>query len=568
MELKNLSKLQIRAEVLLILRQFNALDEMSKEQQDKCLNKIRLIKDNDYVLEILVKELPRNNYKKGQIISFFLQDLGSLEKLHDVLWSYIKSPDTSDELKDLAGITLKNLGDQTDPEEFLNYLKDPKAIVDKETQKLLEVASVNPEAQIDFLDFLFSLPENEQINLITSLKNDFPGESLVNVAVPALESKASVKLQEELIKILGETRSASAIPALNNILKYSEEEILKKQAQRSLSILKLAGIRVENENEFSFISPITKISEMYECHTNIVDGIGNQGIIISRIKPNQDILMLNVIVNDIHGIIDCFGFYGISKHDFKRIIEKFQEKTTRFFASPEYCRFRLDEAEKINKINNLPIPYEYAAWKSIISDITPLETDFEDLTKQWVSKNLINETALLYKFPDFQHWFFEEDDHPLLKDILDNLIKEAEEKSKNFIKNNDKLKLWLDSNIDILSDKIFNDEIKNIYRNRLIDITYMLNFQELPFFRDISASLSWSLKPENNYDLKTIPFFRELIKRTILQEFLRYQYNIEKELDQSVNAKRWGMKNKQQGEISFKIIDKNLEEVINILCNM
>ena len=45
------------------------------------------------------------------------------------------------------------------------------------------------------------------------------------------------------------------------------------------------------------------------------------------------------------------------------------------------------EAEKINKANGMPIPYEYAAWKSLICDIEPLDDDFEKLEKLLKEKN-------------------------------------------------------------------------------------------------------------------------------------------------------------------------------------
>jgi len=563
MTLRDLSKLQIRAEVMFMLQQSDSLAEMSKDQQDKYLDKLRSIKDIGYVVEILVKELARANYKKGQIISLFIQELGDLESLKDVLWSYVKSPKSSDELKDLAGIILKSLGDQTDPEEFLNYLDDPRAIVDKETQKLLEVASVNPEAQIDFLDFLFSLPESEQINLVASLKEDYSGEYLVNIAIPALESNPSSKLEEELIKILGESRSPLAISVLNDILKYSKNEPLKKHVQKSLNMLKLSGINLNQENQHPVVSPITKISDIYECHTNIVDGIGNQGFIISRIKPNQDILMLNVVINDVHGILDCFGFYGISKHDFSRIIEKFQEMSTRFIVSPEYCKRRLEDAEKINKENNLPISYEYAAWKSLISDISALDDNFEKLSKDGISKDLINETILLYKFPDFQHWFFEEDDNLIINEILSDLIKEISEKNDYFIKNKNELKIWLESKIDKLSEQLLNDETKNIYKNRLLDISYLLRSQDLAFFGNIAASLAWSITPENSYNIKTVPFFRELFKKTILENFIRYQYKIDQESCETSSIK------KQKHTISPKPEQgKDLSEIIHIMSDL
>lgn len=514
-----------------MLQKLNSIDDMSKEQQDKYLNKLKSIKDIDYVVEVLVKELARTDYKKGQLISVFLQELGDLETLQETLWSYIKSPKSSDELKDLSGIILKSLGDTTDPEEFLSYLDNPKAIVDKETQKLLEIASVNPEAQIDFLDFMFSLPETEQINLIVSLKDDYSSEYLINIAVPALESTTSTEMEEVLIKILGETRSPLAVSPLNGVLKYSNNEIIKKQAQKSLNMLKIAGVDVDLINNSSPVAPIAKISDIYECHTNIVDGIGNQGFIISRIKPNQDILMMNIVVNDVHGILDCFGFYGISKEDFSRIIQKFQEMTTRFFVTPEYCKRKLLEAEKINKENNLPIPYEYAAWKSLMSDISPLKTDFEALGKKWASKDLINETSILYKFPDFKHWFFEEDDHSQINEFLEESIKEVLDKDEYFIKNNDQLKIWFDSKTDKFTEKIFDEETKNIYKNRLLDISYLLDFEGLNFFRDVTSSLAWCISSAENCEIKKVPFFRELARRTIMESLIRYQHKIETEAE-------------------------------------
>ena len=547
---------------MLMLQKLNSLDEMSKDQQDNYLDKLRSIKDADYVVDVLVKELAKVDYKKGQLISLFIQELGNLESIKDILWSYIKSPKSSDELKDLAGVILKSLGDQTDPEEFLNYLDDPKAIVDKETQKLLDVASVNPEAQIDFLDFLFSLPESEQINLISSLKEDYSSEHLVNVTVPALEANPSARLEEELVKVLGETRSPLAVPPLTNVLKYSKNELIKKHAQKSLNMLKLSGVDINQAIKCPAASLITKTSAIYECHTSIVDGIGNQGFIISRIKPNQDILMLNVVINDIHGILDCFGFYGISKQDFSRIIEKFQEMSTRFLVSPEYCNLRLQEAEKINKENNLPIPYEYAAWKSLISDIWAIENNFEEISKEWISQDLINETVLLYKFPDFQHWFFEEDDHTLVNEFLSGSIKEISEKNEYFINNKKALVEWLESNIDKLSGVVFDDEIKNIYKNRLLDVAFLLNAQNLELFRNIAASLAWCIAPENSYNVKTVPFFRELLKKTILEGFIRYQYKINQGDEETSSINKMKQKNK-----SVSLPDKDLSEVINMLCS-
>ena len=567
MKHRELSKFQIKAEITLMLQKQTSLDEMSREQQLKYLAKFDSIEDNDYVVEVLAKELRKADYKKGQVITLFLQELGSLEQLSEILWSYIKSPNSSDELRDLAGITLKNLGDATDPEEFLSYLENPKDIVDKETKKLLEVASVNPEAQIDFLDFLFSLPENEQMNLISSLQEDYYSECLVNVVIPTFESKLVPHMDEFLLKILGETKSCKAALVLKDFLSYSQDENLKKKANLSLNMLKLAGIDSKKAEDFDVKEEITQISSIYEFHTHIPDGLGNQAIVGSRIRPNGDILMMNVVVNDIHGILDCFGFYGISKSDFRRIIDRFQEKSTGIPVSPEYCKYIIEKAEKINKINNLPISYEYLAWKPILGDIAPFDShDISRLITKWADEKFLKEGATLYKFPDFKHWFFEEDDHEIIKESLKNIINNVVEKKEFYIKNNSELEKFLEAELNKFMPEVFSPEVRDAYKDRLQNIAILFDVEELNHFRNISATLAKLIDSENNSDIIKAPFFREILKKTITEGLLRHQYNLSAEEKQLSNP--WNlMKKGQKTEVDDKKFEKeNIEEIIQILC--
>ena len=70
---------------------------------------------------------------------------------------------------------------------------------------------------IRFFDFLFSLPEQEQLYLINSLESDYSGENIVNILVPALETNPSDTLKEALIKALGESKNEGAVSILNEI---------------------------------------------------------------------------------------------------------------------------------------------------------------------------------------------------------------------------------------------------------------------------------------------------------------------------------------------------------------
>ena len=66
--------------------------------------------------------------------------------------------------------------------------------------------------------------------------------------------------------------------------------------------------------------------------------------------------MFSVVINDLDGIIDCFGFNDISKADFSKIIGRFEQYAERIEVLPEYCKYMLDNGEMINKMNNNTFP--------------------------------------------------------------------------------------------------------------------------------------------------------------------------------------------------------------------
>ncbi|OGH96971.1 MAG: hypothetical protein A2104_04485 [Candidatus Melainabacteria bacterium GWF2_32_7] len=565
MELRDLSKMQIRADVMMILQQLSVYDEVPKALQNKCLTNLNTIKNKDYVLEILVKEFAKADYNKGQIIVHFLSELGTLDKLKAPLWSYIKDPKMPDLIKDLSGIILRNLGDDSDPEKFLSYLDNPKDVIDKETKKILEMAVVNPEAQIDFMDFLFSLPESEQIVLINSLKGDYPDEYLANILITTLDSQPSDKLEEILIEALGETKSQLSVPVLTRLMESGKTEYAKKLARKSLNMLKLAGINIQNYVEDKRGYPICQISKIHECYTNIVDGAGSQGIIISRIKDNKDILMFSVVVSDQDGIVGCFGFNGISEEDFGRIILRFNEESSRVSVSPEYCKYILAKAEKINEITKNSIPYEYMAWKSLLYDINELEPIENEVIK-WSNSDCIMQGNTLYKHHDFQHWFLDDTDHPMVKEVLDNIIQHTLEKKQYFIENPEEYLGMLEEEITGLTTVVFDENWCEIYKNRLINVAYLLDCQGLDNFKKIASSVALSLNPECSYPVEESPFIRELFRKTICEGFLRYQHNIEQQQKSANLVSSVAKKVREFNNIPKTDITKQgLSDIIDIL---
>ena len=558
---KEMSKLQIRAEVLMMLQQLSVFEDIPKSETDKYLTQFQSFENIDDILEILLKELPRSDSKKSQIIAYFLIELGNLEKLKDKLWAYIKDSGSSDDLKDLSGVILKSLGDSSTPDELLSYLNNPEELVDKETQKLLETASINPEAQIDFLDFLFSLPPDEQINLINSMTEDFTNKYLANVFIPALESNPSEKMSAIIIKALGEIRSPYAVASLNDISKYSKNENLKKLAKKSLNMLKISGVNMEEALKKPLGSEICKISNIYKCYASIIDGAGNQGIIVSRKKENGDILTFSTVINDIDGIIDCFGFYGISGDDYIRIINKFQGQLAAAPVSPEYCKYKLLQAENTNKTLNNPIRYEYLSWKSLLSDIDPISIEYiAKKLPEWSNPAHLKNTYALFNHPEFKHWFLGNDHSNFLKSFLSKILQDVLKNRDNYINTPDILLNQLENNVNLAIPKVFNSNLIILYKLRLSEVAYLFDIQGMENLRNIAASIVMQLRNITKPDNSTL-FFECILKKSVIEYLLGYQYRLEQKIA-PVPKSLW-KKKEQIKDIDF--MSQEISRIIDIL---
>ena len=86
----------------------------------------------------------------------------------------------------------------------------------------------------------------------------------------------------------------------------------------------------------------------------------------------------------------------------------------------------------------------------------------------------------------------------------------------------------------------------------------MLHSRNLELFRNVAASLAWCITPENSYDIKTVPFFREMMKRTILEGFVRYQYKIDQDSLETSSI------NKQKQNSSSKTLTDN-DDLLKII---
>ena len=147
--------------------------------------------------------------------------------------------------------------------------------------------------------------------LVESLTQDYDGDNLANILIPIIYANPYCEISQIAISAIGESKSMLAYPVLKWLEENTDDLKVKANVQKSLSLLKLSGIKEDITKEY--YKRLLSGSPVYKCFVNFPDGHGNIGLIFSRKNEASFIQMFALVLNDIDGIIDCFGFNEISE---------------------------------------------------------------------------------------------------------------------------------------------------------------------------------------------------------------------------------------------------------------
>lgn len=503
-----LNPFEIKAEILNIIA--DCADEDNLVVLTNRVARLDSQADTQTIEKILFKELLNAKASKEKIIRFLLQRYIPKEKLINQLWSVLKNNMTSSEVKIIVLSYLRELETDWKYEDFEGALGADIDIVDNDTQKLLDTAIVNPEVQIDFLDFLNSVNARDKVLLVKSLAEDYTEDALANILVPVFLSAPESELGREALNILGNSKSQLAYHALNTAYEFVSDE-LKPIVKKNLNLLKLSGIREDNSNEF--YKKLLCESRPYRCCATYPDGHGNQALIFSRTNHDKKVQFVAIVMNDYTGIRDCFGFNQISEFECDKIIERFYKDEKNIPVTPKTLKTLLLYGENVSKTktSNWLLPYEYVCWKNLLADIDFDEPDLEKFLKEKLSVRELNttDTEKILNEDFMDHWFLDSKYGSEFEAFLEIADSEVFTPGFDF----DKL-------IDEYVNNVFYNDEYETWRKRLLVCAYM----KLDDNKKEIAEILYSLYYNKKYYLE---FLKNILRRSIYEYYFSLKFNTE-----------------------------------------
>lgn len=538
----SLNKLQIRAKILPILSELRSDPSLNVDSFLFKVKELKEIEDKNAVFEIITKEMARKNEDKYfDILRAMIIELIPKNLIEEYTMEVLKSPDKPDMLKYQLIQMLKTMGNETDYQTFFEYLEDAESIINYDTEKLLEYAVINPETQIDFLDFLSALPKDDKALLIDSLAEDYNGNNLANILNPVLYADFPKNALMETISILGETKSPLAIDSLEYLHEITDDDEIRTSCKKSLNLLKLSG--ATREKAETFYKSIMADSKPYKCFSCVPDGHYNQGLIFSRRRSDGVLMMFALVISKLYGIVDSFGFFRLTDPEFERIVMRFSRDEIMFEISPQYMKYLVNNAFELTKARKETMKYEFTCWLTLMADIEPqIQTE-----EEWVKENIQNIPLnqkivnLLYSTDHLDKWFFTVKDNKEFKELIDDYI---HQENLTFD--------YIEKSVENSFDKIWNEKTKKLYYNNIITTSYLFGVTD---FKDYSKILySITFNPELEKKMQ-----EDIIKKSIYGYFFNLKQT-HKEFRFPTNIFR-AKKEEKNDEIDSKTVDKILKAI-------
>ena len=518
-------KLTLRRWLLQAIDYLVQFEPPSRTEREFVVAKLKTVATETLWCGLLMKELERltGQPRKLEALGELLMEMGDLTLLKDPLWLLITSLTAKDDQREVAHVVLRHLGESGISEVFVEYLDNPEALAAKETERLLSLAAHQPEATLEFVDFLATLPPEDQLELLSNMQRDFPPEAMVPVLIPFLDSLPDDDAVVDLaLSMLVAAKTPTVAQWLYNALECGvafKVPKFEKLMHRGLKECQLAG--VFKPTDIAALKQLTEQIPLWvlslttkACYASLPDGYGSQALLLVLQWPHGDYLALGMVVNDTEGLLDAFSYTQVREPELNRLLMRFKDQNTKIAIPPSHFRYKVEQAEGLSRRLGQSIPYEYTAWKAVFLAYNLPVLSPEMLIQEWYRADLVPSVEFLLRHREFAQWILpvppdKEDFSPFLEQ-LEALLHQLHEGTTEVVSSVEEgATTVLRTSVDLLADtlaemdswvnatifQLVSEGIHQRFMRRLTEAACLLHWQKSVSYCQLAATASLTLVP-------------------------------------------------------------------------
>ena len=528
------NKLQIRAKALSVISELQYMQPAEKCLAKKLIDELKDISDKKSLADIMIAEMIKYEEPFSLILASIISEVVDNDTIIECVTSLISSNKYSDTEKYRAVQLLRGISSELSYENIIEYFDNPTEMLNTDTAKMLKKALNNPEAQIDFMDFLSAISNPDKEILLNTFLDDYEGDSVANILTPIIYSDFPKEVVEMAVGYLGDSKSSLALEPLQYVVDVYDDANIVQLAKKGLAKLKLAGASEEQVRKIIKMKLNKSIPD--KCFATIPDGCGNQGILFTRLKHSGNFELATFIINSKRGIVESFGFFNVSENEIARIIQRFFRNDVQISVSPEYIRRVVNEAKEKTIKNKGTFPYEFIAWENIIKDIEPMKQSVKDFVRENITPSdlCIGDVYKVLSMNSIKTWFFTAADNSEFNKLCNICFKDEEITLEK-----------IENEMNKAFNQIWNENEKALWIDKVIMSAYLLHVNG---YKQEAQDILGLTEKEEVFD--NIQHF--ILKRSI-HNHIHNLIQVEKELSETTNIFRKQQKKESQYISSEKL---------------
>ena len=282
------SKMKLRSELLSILNKYRSIKSPEALEFSLDIKKIAAFQDKEMLAKILFKEIEHAKEEFESICSIFIIEAIDNSTLEKYAINFLQSKEIPDDKKFLILSLMKQKDIPFEYENIEGYMQYSQNN-EKNFKDLLDDILIDPEVQIDLLDFYINVDKSDKFSLLENLEEENSSDTIALT----FSILSYLDLERDEFKIILDNLLQSNSPYALVGLRHCFKNI--KTDFKTMQMIKKSIKRLEDKNPSFCYDDIIKTSKPYDSYMSFVDGNGNFSLGFAR-KTDKDTLMCFFVV--------------------------------------------------------------------------------------------------------------------------------------------------------------------------------------------------------------------------------------------------------------------------------